>query len=262
MTDAVKGQYYRYETNPDYWGDAPNIDGIEFKIYQNDNGLVTALQNGEIDFADDVEASAVRHPRGPGQHHREVVAVLRVQLPHLQRWCSTDRRRRRSPARPATPRWRTRWCARRSTTRSTRKHWSTAHCRVDGAPGDTFIPPIYEDFHLDDRGPDHLRPRLRQPAAGRGGVHQGCRRHPHHARWVRPVGLHSSTRGRTPRPRRPRSSCCRAGSRPSGSTRRLSRYPRGASTASPVTERSTCTSGAGSSSPTRTTRRRSSPVTR
>ena len=57
MTDAVKGQYYRYETNPDYWGGRANIDGVEFKIYQNDNGLVTALENGEIDFADDIDGN-------------------------------------------------------------------------------------------------------------------------------------------------------------------------------------------------------------
>jgi peptide/nickel transport system substrate-binding protein len=56
MTDAVKGQFYRFDTNPDYWAGPANIDGVEFKVYQNDNGLVTALQNGEIDFADDVAA--------------------------------------------------------------------------------------------------------------------------------------------------------------------------------------------------------------
>jgi peptide/nickel transport system substrate-binding protein len=57
MTDAVKDQYYRYTVNPYWYGDAPHIDGIEFKIYQNDNSLVTALKNGEIDFADDISAS-------------------------------------------------------------------------------------------------------------------------------------------------------------------------------------------------------------
>lgn len=57
MTDAVKDQYYRFETNPDYWGGEPSIDGVEFKVYQDDNGLVTALQEGEIDFADDIKAS-------------------------------------------------------------------------------------------------------------------------------------------------------------------------------------------------------------
>lgn len=57
MTDAVKDQYYRFETNPDYWGDAPNIDGLEFKVYQDDNGMVTALEAGEIDFADDIKAT-------------------------------------------------------------------------------------------------------------------------------------------------------------------------------------------------------------
>jgi peptide/nickel transport system substrate-binding protein len=57
MTDAVKDQYYRFEANTDYWGGAPKIDGVEFKIYQDDNGMVTALQEGEIDFADDIKAS-------------------------------------------------------------------------------------------------------------------------------------------------------------------------------------------------------------
>ena len=57
MTDAVKDQYYRFDTNPDYWGGEPNIDGIEFKIYQDDNSMVTALEEGEIDFADDIKAS-------------------------------------------------------------------------------------------------------------------------------------------------------------------------------------------------------------
>ena len=92
LTDAVKGQYYRYETNPTTGADAPNIDGIEFKIYQNDNGLVTALQNGEIDFADDIDANLFDTLEGAREHHREVVAVLRLQLHHLQRWRPADRR--------------------------------------------------------------------------------------------------------------------------------------------------------------------------
>ncbi|HVQ18588.1 MAG TPA: ABC transporter substrate-binding protein, partial [Actinomycetes bacterium] len=57
LVDVVEGQSYRFEANPDYWGGAPHIDGVEFKIYQNDNSLVTALEQGEIDFADDLDAN-------------------------------------------------------------------------------------------------------------------------------------------------------------------------------------------------------------
>jgi peptide/nickel transport system substrate-binding protein len=56
MTDAVEGQYYLFKRNPDYTGTPAHIDGIEFRVFQDVNGMVTALKNDEIDFADDIDA--------------------------------------------------------------------------------------------------------------------------------------------------------------------------------------------------------------
>jgi peptide/nickel transport system substrate-binding protein len=57
MTNASEGQGYTFETNPDYWAGPAHIDGVEFHIYQNVDGMVQALKNGEIDFADDIDAA-------------------------------------------------------------------------------------------------------------------------------------------------------------------------------------------------------------
>jgi len=57
LDEAVKGQYWTFTANPDYWGGAPKIDGVEYRVYRDGNGMVTALNNGEIDFADDIDAN-------------------------------------------------------------------------------------------------------------------------------------------------------------------------------------------------------------
>ena len=57
LDEAVKGQYWTFKANPDYWGGAPKIDGVEYRVYRDANGMVTALKNGEIDFADDIDAN-------------------------------------------------------------------------------------------------------------------------------------------------------------------------------------------------------------
>jgi peptide/nickel transport system substrate-binding protein len=58
MTQANEGQSYIFETNEDYWGGRANIDGIQFILYQNADGMIQALENGEIDFADDIDSNA------------------------------------------------------------------------------------------------------------------------------------------------------------------------------------------------------------
>ena len=57
LDEAVKGQYWTFKVNPDYWDGAPKIDGVEYRVYRDANGMVTALKNGEIDFADDIDAN-------------------------------------------------------------------------------------------------------------------------------------------------------------------------------------------------------------
>ncbi|HVQ86718.1 MAG TPA: ABC transporter substrate-binding protein [Actinomycetes bacterium] len=57
MTEAREGQYYTFKTNEDYWDGPAHIDGVQYILYQNVDGMVAALKNGEIDFADDIDAA-------------------------------------------------------------------------------------------------------------------------------------------------------------------------------------------------------------
>jgi len=57
LEEAREGQFYRFAANEDYWGGAPNIDGVEYRLYRNADAMVQALKNGEIEFADDLDAN-------------------------------------------------------------------------------------------------------------------------------------------------------------------------------------------------------------
>jgi len=56
LEEAREGQFYRFSTNEDYWGEVPVIDGVEYRFYRSADAMVQALKNGEIDFADDIDA--------------------------------------------------------------------------------------------------------------------------------------------------------------------------------------------------------------
>jgi peptide/nickel transport system substrate-binding protein len=45
-----EGQFARLETNPDYFRGAPKIDEIIFQFYDNDDTMVQALKNGDVDY--------------------------------------------------------------------------------------------------------------------------------------------------------------------------------------------------------------------
>jgi peptide/nickel transport system substrate-binding protein len=45
-----KGQFARLEANPDYFRGAPKIDEIIFQFYDNDDTMVQAFKNGEVDY--------------------------------------------------------------------------------------------------------------------------------------------------------------------------------------------------------------------
>jgi peptide/nickel transport system substrate-binding protein len=45
-----EGQSVRLEANPDYFKGAPHIDEIIFQLYDNDDTMVQALKNGEVDY--------------------------------------------------------------------------------------------------------------------------------------------------------------------------------------------------------------------
>lgn len=145
MTDAVKGQYYRYTVNPNWYGQQPNIDGIEFKIYQNDNGLVTALENGEIDFADDIEASLFNTLEGKDGITAKSSQYSGFNYITFNGGAQTV---------DGTPIGTGHPSLKDPIVREAIHYAIDKDALVDrtlqgrGVPGDTFIPPIYGDYHL------------------------------------------------------------------------------------------------------------------
>ncbi len=54
LVEWRRGDFWRLEANPDYWGGAPKIDELVYRVFQNEETMVQALRQGEIDFADSV----------------------------------------------------------------------------------------------------------------------------------------------------------------------------------------------------------------
>ncbi len=59
LTEWTRGRSWTMERNPYYWGDRPTLDRIEFRLYTNNEAMVQALRNGEIDFADGIKPSLI-----------------------------------------------------------------------------------------------------------------------------------------------------------------------------------------------------------
>jgi len=51
LTEWNKGENWTMTANPNYWGGAPQIDQFKVVKYNNAEAMVTALKNGEIDYA-------------------------------------------------------------------------------------------------------------------------------------------------------------------------------------------------------------------
>jgi peptide/nickel transport system substrate-binding protein len=58
LTERKAGQSLRLTANKNYWGGAPKIDGLVYRVYGNSDALAQALQAGEIDFADNLDTGA------------------------------------------------------------------------------------------------------------------------------------------------------------------------------------------------------------
>jgi len=59
LTSWTPGQGWVMERNENYWGTAPTLDRIEYHVYTNQEAMVTALKNGEIDVADGLEPALI-----------------------------------------------------------------------------------------------------------------------------------------------------------------------------------------------------------
>ncbi|MDN4480971.1 ABC transporter substrate-binding protein [Demequina muriae] len=59
FADYVSGDHITLTANPDYWGDAPSVPGVEFRFISEGSTAITALENGEIDWTDSVPVQQV-----------------------------------------------------------------------------------------------------------------------------------------------------------------------------------------------------------
>jgi peptide/nickel transport system substrate-binding protein len=64
LTSWTPGQGWVMDRNPYYWGPTPALDRIEYNVYTNQEAMVTALKNGEIDAADGLEPASINSLTG------------------------------------------------------------------------------------------------------------------------------------------------------------------------------------------------------
>jgi len=57
LSEVNSGQDWTLEKNPYYWGDEPNFDQIRYQHFTNQDAMVQALKNGDIDAAAYLEPS-------------------------------------------------------------------------------------------------------------------------------------------------------------------------------------------------------------
>ena len=119
LTDWNQGQGWTMERNPYFWGEQPALDRIEFRLYSNQEAMIQALRNGEIDIADGLKPSLDRLDRRHRRRHGAARGVGLVAEPGVQLRRAGAGRRTRCPRCTIT------WCERRSRWRSTSRRSPT-----------------------------------------------------------------------------------------------------------------------------------------
>jgi peptide/nickel transport system substrate-binding protein len=54
LVEQKPGEFVKLKANKNYWGGAPKIDNLVYRIYKNDDAMAQALQKGEIDAVADI----------------------------------------------------------------------------------------------------------------------------------------------------------------------------------------------------------------
>ena len=52
LTEWTPGQGFTLSRNPNFWGPEPTVDRVDYRVYTNQEAMIQALKNGEIDIAD------------------------------------------------------------------------------------------------------------------------------------------------------------------------------------------------------------------
>jgi peptide/nickel transport system substrate-binding protein len=54
LSEFKRGQFWRLQANPSYWAGRPEVDEVIFRLFNNADAMVAALEQGEIDAAHDI----------------------------------------------------------------------------------------------------------------------------------------------------------------------------------------------------------------
>ncbi len=73
------GSTYRFEANEDYWGGAPHVDEVVFRVFKAEDPMVQALVKGEVDFVHDISPLQVDALQG-----REGITALNGASPYFE----------------------------------------------------------------------------------------------------------------------------------------------------------------------------------
>ena len=58
------GSTYLLEANPDYWGGAPHVDRVAFRVFKSEDPAIQAIIKGEVDFVHDITPIQVEALQG------------------------------------------------------------------------------------------------------------------------------------------------------------------------------------------------------
>ncbi len=88
------GSTFRFEANPDYWGGAPHVDQVVFRVYKSKDPAIQALIKGEVDYVNDITPLQVEALQDePGITAQNGVSPL-LRGDRLQHRCGRHRDRR------------------------------------------------------------------------------------------------------------------------------------------------------------------------
>jgi peptide/nickel transport system substrate-binding protein len=66
MVSYKKSQIALFQANPNYYGTKPHIDGFGLQFYQNDDAMITALKQGQLDAVETVPPTDVQTLKSSG----------------------------------------------------------------------------------------------------------------------------------------------------------------------------------------------------
>ena len=66
MTKYRKNDIALFETNPDFYGPTPHIDGFGLQFYNNEDAMITALKTGQLDAINEIPPTSVETLKAAG----------------------------------------------------------------------------------------------------------------------------------------------------------------------------------------------------